>query len=298
MIIDYVRVYQGIENDSEPPTNFTASVGTTTGSSIELILNALDNSGNIVYTVDYGDGLKTVFNPSGIEKSLIISDLSPNTNYTFTITASDSSGNVTLNSPIMLNAATIARFECAGTGTQATEGAFSLGYKYAFETLGTDVKITFEMLDTNKVGVVAYLWKQSPFSEVQMANVSGNIFTKTITGQTTGNTINYAVKFAFAGGLSVTKYISYVVGSNCPLGIQSYLELKQSYFPNPVENLLHLELSENQNHITLTNMLGQKQLETTAKSVHDIDMSALKSGVYFLIVRNSRGVENVKIIKK
>ena len=27
---------------------------------------------------------------------------------------------------------------------------------YAFETLGTDVKITFEMLDTDKVGAVSY----------------------------------------------------------------------------------------------------------------------------------------------
>lgn len=298
MIIDYVRVYQGIQNDTQAPTDFTATVGTITGSSIELVLNAIDNSENIVYTIDYGNGLKTVFNPSGVQKSLIISDLSPNTNYSFTITASDSSGNVAPNNPIVLNAKTISRFECTGTNTQATEGAFTLGYKYAFETLGTDVKITFEMLDTNKVGVVAYLWKQSPFSEVQMSNVSGNIFTKTITGQTIGSTINYAVKFAFAGGLSVTKYISYVVGSNCPLGIQTSSKLKQLYYPNPVENTLHLKLVDHQNEIVLTNLLGQKQLEATVEENHDIDMSTFKSGVYFLTVKNSGGVQNIKIIKK
>ena len=52
---------------------------------------------------------------------------------------------------------------------------FSVGYKYVSETVGTDVKMTFEMLDTDKVGVVAILWNQSPFSETQMTNVSGNI---------------------------------------------------------------------------------------------------------------------------
>ena len=48
-----------------------------------------------------------------------------------------------------------------------------------------------------------------------MTNVSGKIFTKTINGQTVGSTIKYACKFAFEGGLAVTKYFSYVVGDNC-----------------------------------------------------------------------------------
>jgi hypothetical protein len=57
------------------------------------------------------------------------------------------------------------------------EGLFNVGYNYS-ETIGSDVKINFELLDTDKVGVVAYLRKQSPFSEIQMANVSGKILLK------------------------------------------------------------------------------------------------------------------------
>ena len=38
MIIDYIRVYQNTVVDNEPPTNFTASVGEVTGSSVELFL--------------------------------------------------------------------------------------------------------------------------------------------------------------------------------------------------------------------------------------------------------------------
>ena len=104
---------------------------------------------------------------------------------------------------------------CKETSAESQQGNFSTGYKVSFETVGTSVTISFELLDTDKAGVVAYLWKQSPFGESQMENESGLIFSKTISGFTIGETISYACKFAYAGGLSATKYFSYVVGNNC-----------------------------------------------------------------------------------
>ncbi|WP_396187550.1 hypothetical protein, partial [Flavobacterium sp.] len=83
---------------------------------------------------------------------------------------------------------------CVNASKVALEGAFTIGYKSTFETIGTDVKITFELLDTDKSGVVAFLRKQGDVAalEVQMTNVPGtNIFTRTITGQTPGAIINY-----------------------------------------------------------------------------------------------------------
>ena len=131
-----------------------------------------------------------------------------------------------------------------------------------------------------------------------MTNVSGKIFTKTITGQTNGSTINYAVKFAFAGGMSVTKYFPYVVGNSCSLRIETSSGLKQFTFPNPVQDILHLQLLEDQNQIILTNILGQKLIEDVVNSSHDLDMSFYKSGLYFLTVKTSNGTQNIKIIKK
>jgi beta-glucanase (GH16 family) len=300
MVIDYVRIYQNTTPDTEAPANFTATVGAITGSSVELLLNATDNSGTVAYNVDYGSGTNSTSFPSGVQKSLVITGLSPSTNYTFNVLASDLTGNAAPNNPIVLNATTTANVstECAGTASEASQGSFSVGYKYAFQTTGTDVKITFELLDTDKSGVVAYLWKQTPFSESQMTNVSGNIFTKTITGQTIGSTISYAVKFAYAGGLSVTKYFSYVVGSSCSLGVETSSEFKQFYFPNPVENILYLQLLDDQNQIILTDILGRKLVEDVVKSSHTLDMSAFKSGIYFLKVDNSHGIQNLKILKK
>jgi len=299
MDIDYVRVYQNTTPDTQAPANFTATVGTISGSSVELVLNATDDSGNVTYNVTYGtSGTATTFSPSGTQKSLVISNLSQNTNYTFNVRATDATGNAAPNNPIVLNATTKTILECSGTDTQSSQGTpFSTGYKYAFETIGTDVKITFELLDTDKTGVIAYLWRQSPFAETPMTNVSGKIFTQTITGQTIGSSISYACKFAFAGGLSVTKYLSYTVGNSCSLGVEDPSELKQFAYPNPVENNLQLQLFDDQNQITLTDILGRKVLEEVVQSTHTIDMSSFKSGVYFLKINNSLGIENLKIIK-
>lgn len=299
MVVDYVRVYQNTTPDTQAPMNFTATVGAVSGSSVELLLNATDNSGNVTYNVTYGTGgTASTFSPTGVQKSLIIYNLSQNTDYAFSVSATDATGNTSVNSPIVLGAKTTAFLQCAGTASEASQGSFSVGYNYAFETIGTDVKITFEMLDTDKSGVIAYLWNQSPFSESPMTNVSGKIFTKTITGQTNGSTINYAVKFAYAGGLSVTKYFSYVVGNSCSLGVENASELKQFIYPNPVGEILYLQLLDDQNQIILTNISGQKLLEDVVKSSHNLNMSFYKSGLYFLTVKNSNGTQKIKIIKK
>jgi len=300
MLIDYVRVYQNTTVDTQAPTNFTATVGAISGSSVELVLNGLDNSGNVTYNVDYGTGTNSTFSPSGVQKSLIISDLSPNTNYTFTVTATDASGNTAVNNPIVRNAKTTTILQCTGNSTVALEGSFSAGYNYTFETVGTDVKITFELLDTDKVGLVAYLRKGSAasFSESSMPNVSGTIFSKTITGQTSGSTINCAVKFAYANGLSVTKYFTYVVGSNCSLGIENSMELKNRSYPNPVHNTLFLQLTDHKNRIILTDVVGRKLFDTSVPANYSLDMSTYKTGIYFLRVENTIGVQELKVIKE
>lgn len=289
----------GSTNDTQAPTNFTATVGTITGSSVELLLNATDNSGTVAYDVSYGANTSSTTSASGVQKSFLITGLTPNTNYSFSISASDLTGNLSINNPIVLNATTSANTnnECSGTASEASEGSFSVGYNYAFQTIGTDVKITFELLD-DKAGVIAYLWKQTPFSETPMTNVSGKIFTKTITGQTIGSTISYAVKFAYAGGLSVTKYLTYVVGSSCSLGLENHSDIKQFVYPNPVQNNLFLKLTDYQNRIFLTDVLGHKLIDSFVPANYTLDMSSYKTGIYFLRVENTYGVEHQKIIKK
>lgn len=293
MEIDYVRVYQNIAGDTQPPTNFTATVGNVTSSTIQLLLNANDNSGNVSYSINYSGGTINTANPAGVQKSVIVPNLSPNTNYSFSITASDLAGNNYVSNPIVLNATTTGVIGCSGTSSAAQANSFSTGYNYAFETLGTDVKITFEMLDTDKVGVVAFLWKQSPFTETQMTNVSGNIFTKTITNQTIGSTITYAVKFAYANGFSVTTYYNYVVGSNCALEVASIQDTVDFSFLNPVKEFVSINSESKIDKVEIYNMVGTLVLETK-EDTNKVDIKNLSQGIYLIAVYS----DNKKSVKK
>jgi beta-glucanase (GH16 family) len=281
MEIDYVRVYQNTTPDTENPANFTATSGVIGSSSIELLVNATDNSGSVIYNVTYGTTTLSFAGLSGVQKSAVIPGLTPNTNYTFTISATDAAGNAFVNNPLVVNATTTVASQCNGTNNEAQQGSFTVGYNYEFETIGTDVKITFEILDPNLVGVVAILWNQNPFTETQMTNVSGNKFTKTITGQTIGATINYAVKFAYAGGLAVTKYFPYVVGDNCDLGTPTTKFDNDLTFINPAKDFLEIQSEIPIDRIEIYNMTGI--LALTATEISDkIDISRLPVGIYIL----------------
>lgn len=285
--------------DTESPAGFTATVGDVTGNSVEILLQATDNSGTVIYNVSNSNTNLDVSVASGVLKSYLITGLTANTNYTFAVTAKDITGNTSSNSPITLNVTTAANTntECSGTLSTASQGSFSTGYKYSFATTGTDVKITFELLD-DKAGVIAYLWKQTPFAESAMTLVSGKTFTKTITGQSIGSTINYACKFAFAGGMSVTKYLSYVVGNNCvTTGIDFIPDETQKIYPNPVKKFLNLQLKRDENHLVITDAIGRVVFNKPAAAILSIDMSKFDKGIYFLTIQNEDGIQKVKIIK-
>ncbi|WP_188362377.1 family 16 glycosylhydrolase [Flavobacterium orientale] len=282
MEIDYVRVYQNLQVDTEAPTNFTATVGNVTSSTIELLLNATDNSGNVAYSINYGDQTINTANPSGVEKSVIVPNLMPTTTYNFSISASDVAGNQYSNNPLLLSATTTGVTGCSGTDTEAQQGSFSTGYNYIFETIGNDVKITFELLDTDKVGVVAFLWRQTPFTEYQMTNVSGSTYSYTITNQTIGATISYAVKFAYAGGLSVTKYLTYVVGDNCSLTVNAF-ELDKFSFQNPVTDFINIHTTVAIDKVEIYTLLGKLVLSSSTPT-ESIAVKNLAKGVYLLAV--------------
>jgi len=299
--IDYVVGSDCSEgNDIEAPINFTASFGTISSTSLELLLNADDNSGAIVYDISYNGEIESVSGISGIEKSTFITALSPDTEYTFTITAKDLAGNIASNSPIIISETTSpdTNTDCSGTSSESQQGSFEIGYNYTFETSGTDVTFTFELLD-NKTGVIAYLWRENPFNETSMTNVSGNIFTVTINGQTPGTTISYACKFAFAGGLAVTKYFSYEVGDNCALGIDDLNMKTLKVFPNPSNGIWNLH-TQNQiiQSVIVYDIFGKKVFVSKPnQTIAIIENKTLSKGVYFAKIVTNNGQSNIKLLK-
>lgn len=117
MYVDFVRIYQkgdpGEEfhgpstiTESVPPTEFSVTKSAVTPSSVELLLNASDNSGNVVFYISYGSSVLTVKGASGVLTSTVINGLNSSTDYTFSVVAKDLSGNVAANSPINISATT------------------------------------------------------------------------------------------------------------------------------------------------------------------------------------------------
>lgn len=295
MEIDYVRVYQNITNDTQPPTNFTATIGTVTGSSVEILLNGNDNSGNVSYNVTSITGINvSTGSPSGVQKSLVINNLNPNTTYTFNVNASDPSGNNALNNTIILNATTTNQTICTATANTAQQGTFSTGYQFSYETIGNSVKVTYTLLDTDKVGVVAYLWKQSPFGEVQMTALGGNSFTYTINNLTQGNVISYGAKFAYQGGMSVTSYFNYQVGFNCLLENEDFYNTFDFSFQNPVNDILKINSNVDIENVEIYNILGTNVLKTAFKN--EISVSNLPKGIYILSVFSETKKSTKKLI--
>lgn len=94
--------------DNQAPTGFTATRGAVTSESVEFLLNATDDSGAVSYVITYGTNSVTVGGVSGVQKSYTINGLLGNTDYSFSVTAKDATGNVAANSPIVINAKTAA----------------------------------------------------------------------------------------------------------------------------------------------------------------------------------------------
>jgi beta-glucanase (GH16 family) len=294
MEIDYVRVFQNTDIDTEIPTNFTAALGTVTSSTIEILVNGQDNSGSVSYNVTYGSQNIQTASPSGVQKTIVVSNLNPNTNYSFNVTANDIMGNNAVNNPIIINTTTSGIIGCSDNSILAQQGSFTTGYHYNYETLGNNVKITYTLLDTDKVGVVAYLWKQNPFQETLMTQVGGNTFTHTITNQTQGTNLSYGVKFAYSGGLSVTNYYTYQVGNNCNLILDNH-ENFEFYIKNPTHDILKISSNESIEKIEIYDIMGKIVLQSYFDN-NPIIINHLTKGIYILTVYSGSKKQVKKLI--
>jgi endo-1,3(4)-beta-glucanase len=291
----------GSSSDETTPENLTASIGGVTSSSIEILLNATDNSGKVVYHITSGNFTESVNGDSGTQKSHIITGLAAETGYTFSIQVKDLTGNVATGNPIYLQATTPenTNSECSGIENKSIQGAFTTGYNYAFTTNGTDVTFSFELLDAEKTGVVAFLWKESPFAETQMNNSGGKKFTKTLSGFADGQTISYACKFAFAGGLAVTKYFSYKIGTNCTLNVKNAVFASSvKLYPNPVNNILNLNSTvKTITKVEIYSVIGKKVIEFN-QGLEKMNIEELSSGLYVIKVIANEASFTTKFIKE
>lgn len=274
---------------TSPSNNSTFAQGKT----ITISANASDFDGTIAKVEFYqGDvliGTKTV-----VPYTM---DWKPEPGkYVISAKATDSEGGIAISQKA--NIECVAVMVCGGTSKDAQQGTFTDGYNYTFETVGNTVTISTQLLD-NKEGVIAYLWTESPFSEKSMQDIGNKTFSTTATGEK-GTTISVGVKFAFAGGMAVTKYLSYTIGDNCgTISIENDKIDSETYvYPNPVIDVLNIRASNDQNKLILFDLFGNKIVEKQVSSNDILNMSNLPTGIYFVQIENTNGFFSHKIIKK
>jgi endo-1,3(4)-beta-glucanase len=288
--------------DVNSPTSFTATVGTVGAFSVELLLSATDEtSANITYNVTGGATAQTTAG-SGVQKSLIIGRLMASTSYSFNVIASDASGNSTGAIIVPVDTLEDTSTACAGQSYEAgtSSNAWSTGYNYTIETLssGTQVKFTIEILDTGITGVNAELQQENPTTYVAMTNVSGK-YESTVSGLTTAQVISYAGRFAYTGGVLITKFFQYTVGDACVLGTKNFEIAGLNVYPNPSLNTWMVKTQNiNISSIQVFDVLGKNvlTLKPNASEV-TIDGSSLKSGLYFARINTLNGSSSLKLIK-
>ncbi len=277
-------------NITSPSNNSSFSQGTT----INIEASASDLDGTIA-KVEFFDGATKIGEDTTVPFSFSWNNASVG-NHSLKVIATDNEGATAESQIVTISVQEVKK--CEETSNIAQQGSFSTGYKATFETVGNSVKITFQLLDTNRAGVIAYLWKQSPFGEVQMDNVSGLTFTKTIGGVADGETISYACKFAFAGGLAVTKYISYKVGTSCgTLSIDDQvLENEILFYPNPAKKELNIQSKTLEiTKIEIYSTLGT--LVKVTNNSNQINIEEFSSGLYLVKIMTDKGVVIKRLVK-
>jgi endoglucanase Acf2 len=217
--------------------------------------------------------------------------------YSVTAKATDNQGAVSVSQPSQVTVEPL--MLCSGTSTEALQGSFTDGYNWWFQTVGSNVVITFELLD-EKQGVVAYLWKENPFGELPMTHVEGRKFTATITGQTIGTVISYACKFAFAGGMSVTSYIEYEVGSSCnTTGIINNNFTPVSFYPNPAKSEIFINGITETSEVSIFDLTGKLLIQQNDfQEGGKIDVSKLEKGVYLIRIKNKHSIQTARMVRQ
>jgi len=95
-----------IEDDTEAPENFTASISDTSFTSVDFTLSGTDNSGTVMYEISYDGTTVNTSGASGVEEIYTLTGLTDATAYSFSISAMDAAGNTASNNPIEIDVTT------------------------------------------------------------------------------------------------------------------------------------------------------------------------------------------------
>jgi len=270
-----------IKVDSETITDFSSAVinyevvlpkGTTTIPQITLAIKSHSGANTVITQAPQLPG----------DATIVVTSEDGNTTKTYTISFSVNNNSA-----------------CQGTSSDATEGSYSVGYDYHFETLetgSTDVKVTFTLLDEDKIGYVPQVFI-APSTFINMA-ADGSTYTATLTDQT--GTISFSIRGAHSTGVVTSQLFEYTVGDTCDaLSAQTYAIEGLEIYPNPTSNKWNFK-TKNQNieSIEIIDVTGKVVfIATPNKLSAAIDGTNLPAGMYISRITTDKGTQSKTLIR-
>jgi len=186
---------------------------------------------------------------------------------------------------------------CSGTTIEATEGAFSVGLNYEFVTNGTDVTITFTLLDTDKAGLNPELFT-APSTFLAMSS-NGSTYSITLPNQTAGATLSFQFRGPYVdAGLIVSKVFNYKVGEGCVLSVETLETALFNVYPNPAKSVINISSASNEVFgVSVYDLLG-KQVLRAENVKSQLNISSLNPGLYVLNMTQGSNSSTQKLLVK
>lgn len=169
----------------------------------------------------------------------------------------------------------------AGGGTGGCDLTLTLDLT-VYPELDLSVNVAGTMLTANQVGA-DYQWLDCNDNNAPIAGATNQSFTPLASG-------SYAVLISINDCEDYSECFEVLVSG---VGLESNVEQFVALYPNPVKDVLFVELKDI-SRIQILSLSGQVLMDLDAAQTHQVDLSALSQGVYFVRVNN----ETLRFVKQ
>ena len=190
--------------------------------------------------------------------------------------------------------------DCSGFTDEASEGTYSTGINYAFTSSGTDVLVSFELLDTDKTGFSPQIhFPPSTFINMDASNAP--TYTATLSDSySIGDEISFKFRGAYAGGLVTSRLFTYLVGgADCSTaGVEDISANAVKMYPNPANGVVNFSTASNDAlTVSVFDLLG-KQVMDAQNVQSQLNISSLNPGMYFVKMTQGSSSATKKLVVK
>ena len=190
--------------------------------------------------------------------------------------------------------------DCSGSTDEASEGTFSTGINYAFTSSGTDVLVSFELLDTDKPGLNPQILIP-PSTYINMDSTNAPTYTATLSGYSIGDEVNFIFRGAYAGGgVVASRSFTYLVGgADCSTaGVEDISANAVKMYPNPANGVVYFSTTANDAlTVSVFDLLG-KQVMDAQNVQSQLNISSLNPGMYFVKMTQGASSATKKLVVK